>query len=160
MTPSGKYFASLRIELPGELPEQSTDGKVIGIDLGLDALIVTSDGDKIKPPKFYRHYEKKLAKYQKRLSRKNQGSANRNKARLKVAKVHNKIANCRLDSHHKLSRAAVASSRGTRRGLQGADAGSAHSPSPTRCLKLVDENQVIVFESLNIKGMTRNHCAR
>jgi putative transposase len=128
MTPSGKYFASLRIELPGELPEQSTEGKVIGIDLGLDAIIVTSDGDKIKPPKFYRHYEKKLAKYQKRLSRKVKGSVNRSKARLKIAKVHNKIANCRLDSHHKLSR------------------------------KLVDENQVIVFENLNIKGMTRNHC--
>ncbi|MEA5522373.1 IS200/IS605 family element RNA-guided endonuclease TnpB [Limnoraphis robusta] len=128
MTSSGKYFASLRIELPGEWLEQSTEGKVIGIDLGLNALIVTSDGDKIKPPKFYRYYEKKLAKYQKRLSRKTKGSANRNKARLKVAKVHDKIANCRLDSHHKLSR------------------------------KLVDENQVIVFEALNIKGMTRNHC--
>jgi len=128
MTPSGQYFASLRIELPGEFPEQSTEGKVIGIDLGLDALIVTSDGEKIKPPKFYRKYEKKLAKHQKRLSRKTKGSANRNKARLKVAKVHNKIANCRLDSHHKLSR------------------------------KLVDENQVIVFETLNIKSMTRNHC--
>jgi putative transposase len=128
MTSSGKYFASLRIELPGELPKQSTEGKVIGIDLGLDALIVTSDGDKIKPPKFYRRYEQKLAKSQKQLSRKIKGSSNRNKARIKVAKVHNKIANCRLDSHHKLSR------------------------------KLVDENQVIVFEDLNIKGMTRNHC--
>ncbi|MFP4299992.1 MAG: RNA-guided endonuclease InsQ/TnpB family protein, partial [Spirulinaceae cyanobacterium] len=116
------------IELPGEFPEQSTEGKVIGIDLGLDALIVTSDGEKIKPPKFYRRYEKRLAKHQKRLSRKTKGSANRNKARLKVAKIHNKIANCRKDSHHKLSR------------------------------KLVNENQVIVFENLNIKGMTRNHC--
>jgi putative transposase len=128
MTPSGKYFASLRIELPGEFPSPDTNGKVIGVDLGLDALITTSDGDQIAPPKFYRHYEKKLAKYQKRLSRKVKGSSNRSQARLKVAKVHNKIANCRLDSHHKLSR------------------------------KLVDENQVIVFENLNIKGMTRNHC--
>ncbi len=107
MTPSGKYFASLRTWLPGELPEQSIFGKVIGIDLGLDALIVTSDGNKIKPPKFYRQYEKKLAKYQKQFSRKIKGSINRNKARLKVAKVHNKIANCRLDSHHKLSRKLV-----------------------------------------------------
>ncbi|MFP4009546.1 MAG: RNA-guided endonuclease InsQ/TnpB family protein, partial [Spirulinaceae cyanobacterium] len=73
-------------------------------------------------------YEKKLVKHQKRLSRKTKGSANRNKVRLKVAKIHNKIANCRKDSHHKLSR------------------------------KLVNENQVIVFENLNIKGMTRNHC--
>ncbi|ERT07435.1 transposase, IS605 OrfB family [Lyngbya aestuarii BL J] len=128
MTSSGKYFASLRIELLGELPEQSTKGKVIGIDLGLDALIVTSDGEKIKPALFYRKYEKKLAKYQKRLSRKTKGSANRNKARLKVAKIHGKIANCRLDSHHKLSR------------------------------KIVNENQVLVFENLNIKGLTRNHC--
>ena len=128
MTPSGKYFASLRIECNHETPEQSSHGKVIGVDLGLDALIVTSDGDKIKPPKFYRKYENKLAKYQKQLSRKIKGSSNRNKARIKVAKIHNKIANSRLDAHHKLSR------------------------------KLVDENQVIVFENLNIKGMTRNHC--
>lgn len=127
-TPSGQYFASLRIEIAVEYPNPSTQGKVIGIDLGLDSLIVTSDGDKIKPPKFYRKYEKKLAKYQKRLSRKQKGSQNRIKARIKVAKVHNKIANCRLDSHHKLSR------------------------------KLVDENQVIVFENLNIKGMGKNHC--
>lgn len=128
MTPGGQYFASLRIEIAGEYPETSTQGKVIGIDLGLDSLIVTSDGEKIKPPKFYRKYERKLAKYQKRLSRKLKGSQNRKKARIKVAKVHNKIANCRSDSHHKLSR------------------------------KLVDENQVIVFEDLNIKGMSKNHC--
>ncbi|MEL0590580.1 MAG: RNA-guided endonuclease TnpB family protein [Planktothrix rubescens PR222] len=128
MTPGGKYFASLRIEITGEYPEASTQGKVMGIDLGLDSLIVTSDGEKIKPPKFYRKYEQKLAKYQKRLSRKQKGSQNRIKARIKVAEVHNKIANCRSDSHHKLSR------------------------------KLVDENQVIVFESLNIKGMSKNHC--
>ncbi|MEA5500209.1 IS200/IS605 family element RNA-guided endonuclease TnpB [Limnoraphis robusta Tam1] len=128
MTPSGKYFASLKIELAGLLPKPCIEGKVIGVDLGLDALIVTSDGEKIKPPKFYRQYEKKLARSQKRLSRKVKGSSNRNKARIKVAKVHNKIANCRLDAHHKLSR------------------------------KLVDKNQVIVFENLNIKGMGRNHC--
>lgn len=95
MTPGGQYFASLRIEIAGEYPETSTQGKVIGIDLGLDSLIVTSDGEKIKPPKFYRKYERKLAKYQKRLSRKLKGSQNRKKARIKVAKVHNKIANCR-----------------------------------------------------------------
>lgn len=127
-TPTGQYFASCRIELAAEAPDLSIEGKIVGIDLGLDALIVTSDGEKVKPPKYYRKYEKRLAKHQKRLSKKSKGSKNRTKARIKVAKVHHKITNCRLDSHHKLSR------------------------------KLVDENQVIVFEDLNIKGLTRNHC--
>lgn len=91
---------------------------------------MTSDGQKIKPPKYYKKYQKRLRIVQKSLSKKQLGSSNRNKARIKVAKVHNKIANCRLDSHHKLSR------------------------------KLVDENQVIVFENLNIKGMSKNHKER
>lgn len=127
LTPSGQYFASLRIELNQNEPEVNLEGKIVGVDLGLNDLIVMSDGDKVKPHKYYRKYEKKLAYKQKQLSRKVKGSNNRRKTRLKVAKVHNKIVNCRLDSHHKLSR------------------------------KLIDENQVIVFEKLNVKGMTRNH---
>lgn len=89
----------------------------------------------LKTPKYYRKYHKRLRLAQKRLSRKQFGSNNRNKARIKVAALHQKIANCRLDSHHKLSR------------------------------KLVDENHrgavglatYIVFENLNIKGMSKNH---
>ncbi len=73
-------------------------------------------------------HEKNLAIKQKALSRKQKGGKNRDKARLKVAKVHNRISRCREDFQHKLSR------------------------------KIVNENQVIVVENLNIKGMVQNHC--
>ena len=102
------------------------DGKAIGVDVGLAHFAVTSDGTKHGNPNYYRKYEKKLAQKQKYLSRKQKDSSNRNEARLKVAKVHEKIARCRSDFLHKLSR------------------------------KLVDENQVIVVENLAVKNMVRN----
>ncbi|MGB3190924.1 MAG: RNA-guided endonuclease TnpB family protein, partial [Limnoraphis sp.] len=98
-----------------------------GIDCGLSHFFITSDGSKHGNPKYYRKYETKLAKKQKQLSRKVKGSKNRNKARIKVAKVHAKITRCREDFLHKLSR------------------------------KLVDENQVIVVENLAVKNMVKNH---
>jgi putative transposase len=125
-------------------PEQSTEGKVIGIDLGLTDFCVTSDGSKFKQPKWLRRHEKNLKRKQRKLSRKVKGaectpaclpepssgkvggSKSRDKARVKVAKVHSKISRGREDFLHKLSR------------------------------KIVNENQVIVLESLNIKGMVRN----
>ncbi|GGA36361.1 hypothetical protein CYANOKiyG1_54210 [Okeania sp. KiyG1] len=73
-------------------------------------------------------HEKNLKRKQQQLSRKEKGSNNRNKARKKVARVHRKITNCREDFLHKLSR------------------------------RIVDENQVIVTENLNVKGMMKNHC--
>ena len=68
---------------------------------------ITSDGTKHGNPQYYRKYEKKLAKRQKQLSHKLKGSRNRNKARVKVAKVHAKIVRCREDFLHKLSRKLV-----------------------------------------------------
>ena len=89
---------------------------------------ITSDGSKYANPKWIDRHERNLTRKQQSLSRKQKGSNNRDKSRLKVAKVHHKISRCREDFQHKLSR------------------------------KIVNENQVIVVENLNIKGMVRNHC--
>ncbi|MBR8831825.1 MAG: IS200/IS605 family transposase ISAsp19 [Chroococcopsis gigantea SAG 12.99] len=124
---SGEYFASCLYDDGQDLPEQSSEGKAIGIDVGLTHYAITSDGTKHGNPKYYRKYELILARRQKQLSRKQKGSNNRNKARVKVAKVHAKITRCREDFLHKLSR------------------------------KLVDENQVIVVENLAVKNMVKNH---
>jgi len=88
----------------------------VGIDLGITDFAITSDGEVFENPKWLRKSERRLAKLQRDLSRKKKGSNNRNKARLKVAKLHEKIANQRKDFLHKLSS------------------------------KIIDENQVIVLE--------------
>jgi len=127
ITPSGKYFASCLYDDGIDLPKQSSEGKAVGIDLGVKDFAITSDGSKYGNPKHYRKYEQKLAKKQKQLAKKQKGSNNRNKARKAVARVHEKITRCREDFLHKLSR------------------------------KLVDKNQVIVVENLAVKNMVRNH---
>jgi putative transposase len=130
-TPSGQYYASCLFDDGKELPQQSSDGKAVGIDMGLNHYAITSDGTKHGNPKYYRQYEDKLAKVQKRLSKKAKGSNNRTLARVKVAKAQEKISRCREDFLHKLSR------------------------------KLVDENQVIVVENLAVKNMVKNkHLAK
>lgn len=124
-TPSGKYFVSTLTEQEKhELPK--VDNK-IGIDLGLKEFVICSNGQRFDNPKFLRRTEKQLIKAQRTLSRKQKGSNNRNKARLKVAKLHEKIANQRNDFLHKLSS------------------------------KLIRENQVIVMEDLKVKNMLQNH---
>ncbi len=130
MTPSGRYFASILTLIEGENPKPSHDGKVAGVDLGIKDFAVVSDGNKTSKfanPRHLRKHEKNLARKQKKLSRKQKGSNTRNKARKIVARVHERISNIRVDYLHKLSR------------------------------KLVDDNQVIVVENLNVKGMVRNH---
>ena len=109
------------------MPQSSIEGKAIGIDLGLTHFAITSDGSKFDNPRWLNKHEGNLKVKQQQLSRKQNGSNNRNKARKKVAKVHNKIARCREDFLHKLSR------------------------------RIVDENQVICVEDLNAKGMIKNH---
>jgi len=126
-TAAGEYYASFLVDDGSVEPQVSTDGKAIGIDLGLIDFAVTSDGSKYANPKWFKKHEKNLKRKQQDLSRKKKGSNNRNKARVKVAKVHEKISRCREDFLHKLSR------------------------------KVVDENQVIIVENLNVKGMVRNH---
>ena len=124
----GQYFASILFDDGKEKPEASTEGKAVGIDVGLTHFAITSDASKFDNPRFLTKYEKNLKLKQQQLSRKQKGSNNRNNARKKVAKVHRKITNCREDFLHKLSR------------------------------RIVDDNQVIVTENLNVKGMMKNHC--
>jgi putative transposase len=125
-TPSGHYFASILCEVVIKT-KPKRQGRAIGIDLGLKSFAVTSDGERIDPPQYFRKAESKLAKLQRQLSRKQSGSQNREQARLKVARQHERIANQRADFLHKLSR------------------------------RLVDESQAIYVESLNVKGMMGNH---
>ncbi len=127
LTSSAEYYAACLYDDGKDIPASSTDGKAVGIDMGITHYAITSDGTKHGNPKYYRKYETRLAYKQKLLTRKQKGSNNRKKARIKVAKVHNKITRCREDFLHKLSR------------------------------KLVDENQVIVVENLAVKNMVRNH---
>lgn len=100
--PSGKYFVSIcctdveTVVLP-------SNSDVVGIDVGLKDFAVTSDGDKIGNPKYYRSLQRKLKRAQQSLSRKSKGSRNRAKQKLKVARIHEKIADCRTDFLQKLS---------------------------------------------------------
>lgn len=124
-TPSGKYYASILVETAIQ-PMPKLDNK-IGVDLGLKSFAITSNGEIIDNPKHLRKSEKRLAKLQKDLSRKKKGSNNRNKARMKVAILHEKIVNQRQDFLHKESS------------------------------KMISENQVIVLEDLRVKNMMQNH---
>ena len=121
---AGRYFVSCLCEFePTLLPV--TDKKV-GVDVGIKDLFVASDGFKSGNPRHTAKYAAKLAKAQRRLAKKKLGSKNRLKAKRKVARIHAKISDCRMDNLHKLSR------------------------------KLVNENQVICVENLNVKGMIKN----
>ena len=100
---------------------------VVGIDVGIESFLTTSEGKHIANPKHYRQAEARLKRVQRRLSRKKRGSRNRNRQRERVAKLHRKTANQRKDFLHKLSR------------------------------KLVNRYDLICFEDLHIKGMVKNH---
>jgi transposase, IS605 OrfB family, central region len=127
--PDGRYFASMLVDDGIECPETSSEGNVIGIDLGLTDFAVTSEGSKYQHPKATKKHEKNLARQQKKLARKKDKTTNnRRKAKLAVAKVHSKIKRVREDFLHKLSR------------------------------KVVDKNQVIVVENLAVRNMVKNHC--
>lgn len=124
-TPTGKYYVSIFTEqVIEELPKSN---KQVGIDLGLKDFAITSDGKKFKNNRYTKKYANQLKKAQQHLSRKQKGSNGFEKQKLKVAKIHEKIANCRLNTLHKVSK------------------------------KLVSEYDVIVCEDLNVKGMVKNH---
>ena len=130
-TPTGKYYASLLFDTKQETPEVVVTGKVIGIDLGIKDFAITHDGNKTSKynnPKHLKKHEKNLARKQASLARKKKGSKSRDKAKKLVARVHERISNARQDFLHKLSR------------------------------KIVNDNQVVVVENLNVKGMVRLHC--
>ncbi len=124
---SGQYFAAILFDDGKDKPESSNKGKAVGIDLGLTHFAITSDGSKFDNPRWINKHECNLKVKQQQLSRKQKGSNNKNKSRLKVARVHNKIANCRSDFHHKLSR------------------------------RIVNENQVVCVENLAVANMVKNH---
>lgn len=122
---AGRYFVSMLCDDAVE-PKAEAAGKV-GIDLGLTHFAILSTGEKVAAPNTFRKHETKLAKLQRRLAKKQKGSANRKKARLKVAKLHAKIADSRKDFLHKLS------------------------------TRLINENQVIAIETLAVSNMQKNH---
>jgi putative transposase len=125
---SGKWYVTIvsEFEIPDVMPITNTDD-VIGIDLGIKSFAVLSDGTVIDNPKFYRKAEKKLARAQKKLSRTKRRSANRTKARRKVARIHARIANQRNDFLHQLT------------------------------TRLVRTYSGFCIEDLNIEGMLHNH---
>ena len=103
----GKWYAIFSCDL-GEAPEVSVQkGAAVGIDLGLKAFFVTSDGEVVEPPRYYRKARKKLRRAQRSLSRKKKDSNRRRKARQRVARLHEKTANQRRDFHYKQARKLV-----------------------------------------------------
>ena len=125
-TPSGKYFVSVFTE-EEYISSLKKTGKSVGVDMGLKDLLVTSEGETFKNNRYTRRYECKLAKAQRHLSRKKKGSRGFENQRLKVARLHEKIANSRADYLNKCS------------------------------ISLVRKYDTICIEDLNLKGMVKNH---
>ena len=124
--PSGKYYISLCCT-DVEVEKLESTNKNVGIDLGIKDFALTSDEISIENPKYLQKSLNKLVILQRKLSRKPKGSSNRNKARIKVARLFEKISNQRKDFLHKLS------------------------------TKIISENQTIVLEDLRVKNMMQNH---
>lgn len=125
-TKSNKYFATILID--GDLLRtvNKPDNTSIGMDLGIKSLITFSDGQSVDNPKWIRTNEKELKKLHKQLSKKVKESNNRNKVRLKLAKLHEKIKNQKQDFLHNIT------------------------------TRIINENQVIILEDLNVNGMLKN----
>jgi putative transposase len=100
---TGKYYISILVEFSKEI-KKVIPKSILGLDMSMQSLFVDSQNNKANYSRFFRKSEKKLAKEQRILSKCKLGSNNRNKQRLKVSRVHEKIANQRLDFLHKLSR--------------------------------------------------------
>ncbi len=125
---AGRYFASFVVEAANDpLPDTGTE---VGIDLGLTHFAVQSDGRKVANPRFLRRAERKLRKAQQNLSRKDKGSNNRAKARIKVARVHARVADTRRDWLHKES------------------------------TRIIRDSQAVYVEDLCIRGLARTRLAK
>ncbi|GLZ16186.1 transposase [Actinomadura sp. NBRC 104425] len=122
---AGRWFVSLLVE--EKIRPLAPVGSAVGVDAGVTALVTLSTGEKITNPRHERRDRRRLARAQRALSRKAEGSANREKARRRVAKVYARIADRRRDFLHKLS------------------------------TRLVRENQTVVIENLAVRTMVRNH---
>ncbi len=100
-----KWYASINIQCDVSVPDPMPHGHPIGVDTGLEKFLATSDGVKVKPPKFFKSLQSKLKLLQRRLSKKKKRSANYEKARTKVARLHHQIDNTRKDFHFKQAHA-------------------------------------------------------
>jgi putative transposase len=124
----GRYYASFVVErAPAPLPPSDRE---VGVDVGLDRLAVTSDGEIIANPRFLRAKQRRLAQAQRALSRKQKGSANRARARRRVAVLHRQVREARLDHAHKIA------------------------------LWLVRDNQAVYAEDLAVSGLARTRLAK
>ena len=122
---ANRYFVSILVA--DDIKPLPMVKKMVGLDLGITSMVALSSGESVGNPRYFAKDEKRLAKAQRRLAKKKKGSKNRNKARLKVAKIHARIADRRRDYQHKLS------------------------------TRIAHENQVICVESLAVKNMVKNH---
>ena len=122
---SGRYYISLQVEENYEILPNA--GGKIGLDAGLKALYTTCDSDIYPNPKTLALHEKRIRRLQRSLSRKQKGSKNSEKARLRLAREHEKISDIRNDIQHKITH------------------------------KLANENQVVCVEDLNVRGMMKDH---
>ncbi|AFY67539.1 RNA-guided endonuclease TnpB family protein [Geitlerinema sp. PCC 7407] len=125
LNPSGQWYISLRFDDPRNLTLEASN-QSIGVDAGITSLVALSDGEKVANPKHFDRHYRRLRRAQKALSRKQKGSRNRDKARLKVARIHQQISNSRKDHLHKLT------------------------------TRLIRENQTIAVETLAVKNMVKN----
>jgi putative transposase len=123
---ANRYFISILVE--DKIETLPVVNKMVGLDLGIQSMVALSTGETVGNPRYFAKDEKKLAKAQRRHAKKMKGSKNRQKARLKVARIHVRINDRRRDYQHKLS------------------------------TRIVNENQVICVESLAVKSMLKNHC--
>lgn len=126
-TSSGKFFVSVMYEIEIDIVEIpiENDEQILGLDFSMGKFYISSDGEVGAYPKFYRQYEEKLKREQRKLSKMEKSSNNYEKQRIKVALIHEKITNCRKDFLHKRSRS------------------------------ITDDYDVVVIESLNMKGMSK-----
>ena len=124
--PSGKWYACFSCII--ETQSRDKPFEDIGIDVGLNSYVVLSNGEHVEKPQFYRNSEKRLGLLQKRFSKTKKGSNNRNKARIKVARLHEYIQNSRTNFLHKASR------------------------------QIADTYETVYVEDLQVSNMVKNHC--
>ena len=123
-TAGNKYYVSLCVSYEAEL--FPNEGSIVGIDVGVKDFYADSNGAIEPNPRYFNKYQRKLAREQRRLARKMNGSSRRERQRVRVARLHEKITNVRADHHHKIS------------------------------TRLAKENQIVVVEDLKIKNMVKN----
>jgi putative transposase len=121
----GNYYCAICCDI--EQSEYEHTGEIIGIDLGIKDLVIDSNGEKYKNPKYQAKFEKKIKHLQRLYSKKQKDSKNKEKTCIKLATAYEKLSNKRKDNLHKLT------------------------------TKLIKENDIICIENLNVKGMMKNH---